>query len=129
MSTGSKSTDKIGDVIEVADLLERVDGDRDLLLELARMFREDAPTLLANVRQAASARDAAALERAAHALKGSCSNFGAAAARDAAFALEQRGRSHHLERIDEHVEVVEYEIERLCDALLALEGTLSANGA
>ena len=129
MSTGTKSADETGDVIEVADLLERVDGDRDLLLELARMFREDAPTLLANVRQAASARDAEALERAAHALKGSCANFGATAARDAAFALEQRGRSRQLDQVDEHVALIGSEIERLCDALFALEGALKASDA
>jgi two-component system sensor histidine kinase/response regulator len=107
-------------VIDIQELLQRVDGDRDLLLEVARMFLEDVPLLMENVRQSASTRDARALERAAHALKGACANFSAAGAVSAASVLEQSGRRQDLEQLDERLHAVEHEVERLCRALTAL---------
>ena len=97
-----------------------VDGDRELLIDIARTFNDEVPALLANVRQSASARDARGLERAAHALKSACSNFSAAAAVDAMSVLEQAGRSQKFEQIDECLDRAERELERLRRALVAL---------
>ena len=107
-------------VIALDELMERVDGDRELLIDIARTFNDEVPALLANVRQSASARDARGLERAAHALKGACSNFSAAAAVDAMSVLEQAGRSQKFEQIDECLDRAERELERLRRALVAL---------
>jgi len=99
-------------VLDRAIALSRVGGDTELLQEMAQLFLEEYPSQLNVVRTAVQARDAKALERSAHSLKGSIGNFGAESAHQAAFALEMMGRQGNLD----HVE----------DALRRLESTLSA---
>ena len=67
-----------------AAALEGLDGDEELLQDLAAVFLEDSPRLMAAVRQAVAEGDPGRLERAAHSLKGSVANFGARAASEAA---------------------------------------------
>ena len=50
--------------------LERLGGDEELLREVARLFLEEYPVLLLEIRQAVAAQDAEALQRAAHSLMG-----------------------------------------------------------
>ena len=57
------------------ELLSRVDNDRAFLGETVEMLAQDGRALLADVRSAVAAGDAAAVGRAAHALKGMISNF------------------------------------------------------
>ena len=63
----------------------------ELLQELAGLFLDECPQRMAEIREAIARRDAAALEQAAHALKGSVANFGARAAIEAAHRLEMAG--------------------------------------
>lgn len=79
--------------------LERVGGDEELLREIAVLFLEDCPSLMTKIEQAIAAGDAHNLERAAHSLKGSVANFGSDPAYEAAFDLEQIGRSKNLENV------------------------------
>jgi len=58
-----------------AELLARFDGDSELLKELAGIFLTECPRMLDQIRAALGATDSKALERAAHALKGSVGNF------------------------------------------------------
>ena len=77
-------------------LLARVGGDRDLLVEISRLFLEDAPRHLDRIDRAIGASDAEALRRAAHGLKGAAANFDAAAVVTAARELEDLGQSADL---------------------------------
>jgi two-component system, sensor histidine kinase and response regulator len=79
--------------LDGARLLNRVNGDAELLAELIGLFLGECPGLLEQVRAAVAARDGDRLRAAAHALKGSVSNFDATAAFDAAVQLEQIGRA------------------------------------
>jgi two-component system, sensor histidine kinase and response regulator len=74
-------------------LLTRVGGDTQLLAEISRLFVDDAPAHLEKIRLALDARDADALHRAAHALKGAAANFEATEVVRAARRLEELGRS------------------------------------
>jgi len=112
-------------VLDSEALLERVGGDVDFLQELAGIFREDCPKLLEEIRSAVAAGDAAALERAAHTLKGAIANFGADAAGQAAFHLERLGRAGELQPAREAVGALESEIVRFEEALVALARRLS----
>jgi len=69
----------------------RLGGDRGLLRDMLALFLDDCPEMLSKIRQAIDARDAAALRRAAHALKGSVSNFAAPRPVEAALRLERMG--------------------------------------
>jgi HPt (histidine-containing phosphotransfer) domain-containing protein len=68
------------------------EGDRELLGEMARLFRRQSAELLGEIRAAVAAGDAVRLGRAAHTLKGSLATFGARAAADAAQRLEAVAR-------------------------------------
>jgi HPt (histidine-containing phosphotransfer) domain-containing protein len=75
--------------------------------------------VLVEMRDAFSIADAQAIERAAHGLKGSVSNFGAAAAVEAALELEIMGRTGNLEN-------VAFQLNNLHQILTSLHGELSA---
>ena len=98
----------------------------EFLEEIALLFAEDSPKLLADIRLAIAAGNSGKLERAAHTLKGSVANFGAEPAREAALRLEMLGRSGNLLPAAEAYTVLEREIERSTAALLALARQLKA---
>ena len=76
--------------------LERLGGDAELFVDLVRFFLEDAAMLVARMETALEAKDARAVELAAHSLKGLCSNFGARRAVAAAYAIEESARAGKL---------------------------------
>ena len=78
--------------LDLALALEEVDGDEELLREIAQVFLEDHPRLMATLREAVAACDPERLHRAAHTLKGSVSNFAAREAVAVAQRLEAMGR-------------------------------------
>jgi len=107
-------------VLDRDALLDRVGGDLEFLQEIAGLFLEDCPRLLEKIRSAVSGGDARTLEHAAHTLKGSVANFGAQAARDAAFRLEALGRAGDLKPAPDAYSVLEREIQRFTHELGAL---------
>jgi histidine phosphotransfer protein HptB len=58
-------------------LLRRVGG-QALVVEMVELFLEDLPTRLGRVREAVAAGDPGAVSAAAHSLRSSCGNLGAA---------------------------------------------------
>ena len=99
--------------------MARVGGDTELLKELGELFLEEYPRILTELRAAFANRDAQGVERTAHGLKGSVANFGAQAAVDTAFRIEQLGRQGNLQDVGQELQVLEL-------ALLALRTDLSA---
>ena len=61
--------------IDESAALAGLDGNRDLLHDLADMFCEDAPIVLGELRTAIIDNDAPAARRAAHSLKGLAATF------------------------------------------------------
>ena len=80
-------------------ILARVEGDTTLLKEVTHLFLEDAPKVLARIKESIRRNDPKMLERAAHSLKGCISNFGATEACAAALELEVMGRKGDLTRV------------------------------
>jgi HPt (histidine-containing phosphotransfer) domain-containing protein len=102
-------------VLDQSAALARVGGDRELLREIAVLFQQECPEALTNLRDAIASGDAPAAGRAAHGLKGSASNFGAAPAVDAAIKIEQLARDGRIE-----------EAGKLCETLDQALATLIA---
>ena len=95
-------------------------GDAQLLKELAELFLQEYPRLIADLRTAVRERDAKKLNAGAHALKGAVANFGARAAVEAALWLEARGRAGEMEGIDDGLA----SLERILAPLLVELGSL-----
>ncbi len=125
-SRASSEPDKMENAVkeelafDTSVVLKRVDGDRDLLREVAGLFFEDTPRLMTDIRKAIDCADAQALERSAHTLKGSVGNFGAKRAFELAFALEQMGRNSDFARAAEAYGQLEQQIALLFPALESL---------
>jgi len=100
--------------------LARCEGDVELLADLAGAFLASAPAQVLAIDEALARGDAKALERAAHALKGAASNFGATGAVEAAFALEGRARAGDLTDAAPLAAAVRTEVARLSRELAAL---------
>jgi HPt (histidine-containing phosphotransfer) domain-containing protein len=105
-----------------------VGGDAQLFAELADLFVQDAPRRLADIREALRRRDAPALERAAHALKGSAANFGAKDTVAAAATLESLGRGGDIEGGEAVYADLERAMSRLLDALAAPPARKAGHG-
>jgi HPt (histidine-containing phosphotransfer) domain-containing protein len=113
-------------VLDREVLLGRLGGDQEFLQEITGLFLEDCPKLLADIGSAVSAGNARALEHAAHTLKGSVANFGADAARQAAYRLETLGRAGNLQPAAEAYSSLVQEIQRFTEALGNLSHELSS---
>jgi HPt (histidine-containing phosphotransfer) domain-containing protein len=109
--------------IDLDAALERVGGDFDVLREVAGLFLEERPRLMADVEQALQTGDGPRLARAAHSLKGSVSTFCAQQAYEAARALEAAGRDENLSQAARDLARLSSAIEALAPELSALAGS------
>jgi signal transduction histidine kinase/DNA-binding response OmpR family regulator len=108
-------------VLEEAEALERVGGDRTLLTELVTIFLAEYPTLLAALRAGVESNDPQAVYHAAHTLKGAVGNFGALTAMKASQVLENMGRRGELSDAPAALARLEHELACLHPALAALK--------
>ena len=90
-----------------------LEGDPALRKELAVMFLEDAPKLLADLRGALQQHDDEALRLIAHRLKGSVGVFKVPSAYEAVFHMERIGHDGRWDDAEAAWEVVEGELARL----------------
>jgi signal transduction histidine kinase/CheY-like chemotaxis protein/HPt (histidine-containing phosphotransfer) domain-containing protein len=115
--------DETGSEDEVLDrgvALQQVEGDRELLAKMVKLFADQAPKQLEKIRQAVRDADAGALEKSAHKLKGSTGNFGAKQAFVTALRLEVMGRNGELTGAWELCAQLDAEVGRLRQALVEL---------
>jgi HPt (histidine-containing phosphotransfer) domain-containing protein len=99
------------------ELLGRIDGDRQLLVELIQVFRESLPSLLADLDAAVAAADAERVHRVGHALKGTLLNMSAGPAATLARELDDAARVGDLGQAPDRRVRLGRELERLEQAL------------
>src|SRR5690348_2353347 len=99
------------------ELLDHVQGDRELLADIIRLFRAEVAMLLRELREAAQKADAAAISRTSHTLKGSIGNFGSGPAYQAAKKIDEIARTGDAAAAGALLPHLESEIERLQTAL------------
>jgi len=109
-----------GGIIDLRELLSRVDGDKTLLRELIDLFLEDYPDLMTQIHDAISSGDADGLVRSAHTLKGAVGNFAAKSVSDTTLRLEQLARTGDLTHADEAYTDLESNIDLLKHELTML---------
>jgi CheY-like chemotaxis protein len=100
-----------------AELLQRVEGDRDLLREMIGLFHDCEPRLLSQLRTAVAGGQAQGVRRAAHAFRGAVGNFAAGAVLRAIERLEALATDGALAGADEALGELEEEAGRLRAAL------------
>ena len=106
--------------LDRASLLERVEGDQELLAEIIHLFREDVPELLDAMRNALQQGDMTSLERSAHSMKGAAGNLSAHVAVGAAVRLEQSAKNGNAESSKANLAALQVAVDRLLPALAEL---------
>jgi len=81
------------DAATVAGLKDLNPDDPNFLRELVDLFLQDVPERVAEIEQALAKQDAVLLTRAAHTIKGSSSNFGAAGLAKVSLEMEHQGKA------------------------------------
>jgi CheY-like chemotaxis protein len=114
-----------GDILDRGAIFARVGHDRQLLKDLIAVFLAECPRLLDAVRLAVANGNAPQLKVAAHAVKGTVSNFSTWPAFEAALRLETMGHTGDLTHVAEGLAALESAMARLTPALtqLASEGS------
>ena len=102
----------MGEIDHVA-ALARVGNDEPLLQELAGMFLQEYPHLMAQIREGLAASNAAKASDAAHQLKGLLAQFGAETARQAAYSVEQPARLGDLVAASRNLQLLEAAMQRI----------------
>ena len=104
-------------VFDVSAVLDSLDGDSELLREVAGIFLVQSTKHMEKIRGAISDQDPKVLERAAHALKGSAANLLAQGVVEAASKLEEIGRAGSVAGSKEALAPLEEELRKLEMAL------------
>lgn len=95
------------------ELLERVAGDEDLMMELIGLFRVDIETLLADLETGIATRDDEKVRHAAHTIKGMSGNLSAHSLYETSYELELAGKNSETDKITEKFE----EVKDICNKL------------
>jgi HPt (histidine-containing phosphotransfer) domain-containing protein len=111
---GHKSSE---DAVDLPDLLERVDNDRDFLCELIDLFKVEFPPVLQSLKQSVVREDLKNVEIASHTLKGMLSDLSVKRAAAIASRLEQLGRDGNTSGMTETLALLEHEVENLLPEL------------
>jgi HPt (histidine-containing phosphotransfer) domain-containing protein len=115
----------IAPLLDVKGALERLEGDRELFEDLARLFADECPKGISEIRSALDSVDFILLERLAHRLKGSSACVGAESVRQIALELEISARARDLPEAKKLVGPLQNEIDRLMPELKAIFGAVA----
>jgi two-component system, sensor histidine kinase and response regulator len=105
-------------------LLERIDGDAELLAELFEDFLADTEEHLETARSGSADKDATVLYEGAHALRGCVANFCATGAFEIASELQNLAAAGNHAAAPAVFAKLEAEVKRLTEALRALVSEL-----
>jgi len=89
-----------GTSFDLTDLMQRVEGDTDVLAEMLDLYQVETPRLEAELGRSLAAHDARGVQQAAHALRGTVGTFGARRAASLARDLEMLGNESALSGAD-----------------------------
>jgi two-component system, sensor histidine kinase and response regulator len=104
-------------VWNIAELLERVDHDQELLRDLLNIFKEDFPRTMRSLESAVAAQDVKSSSRLSHSLKGMLASLGATRAAAASAKLEVLSSSGETASLKEALDALEREAASLLPEL------------
>jgi HPt (histidine-containing phosphotransfer) domain-containing protein len=108
---------RLQEVLNLHELLDRIDDDLDLAEELAAIFREDTPGQIARLSEALDSGDRETAERLSHSIKGASASVGAEPMRKVALTMEMACREGNLQEAAESLPELRDRFDTLCIAL------------
>lgn len=103
--------------IDYEGVMKRLGNDVELFRDIVEVYRQDRRELATQIQPALEERDAQAVRRIAHSLKGLAANFGATECVNAAHALETSAKHETLENAEGEWRRLEQQLRRLDAAL------------
>ncbi len=108
-----------GQVWNLAELLDRIDNDQELLRDLLNIFKEDFPRTMQSLESAVAAADLKNASRLSHTLKGMLSSLGGTRTAAAAAKLEVLATAGETASLRGALDALVQEAERLVPELNA----------
>jgi HPt (histidine-containing phosphotransfer) domain-containing protein len=108
------------ETLDPAGILARVGGNRGLLRELVKLFLEDCPAWMTEIRATIDHRDVPRLTYCTHQLRGSVGNFGGSVAYERARQLEALARAGDLTAAANVYSLLEADIQQFQQTLTQL---------
>jgi len=115
-------------IFDLSPALEQLDGDSELLCEIAGVFIEDYQSMLSRIKTAIDDRNQEGLQRAAHALTWVIVNFCCTRAAQHSQALEEMGNTGEMSAAVETFTKLEAEMDHLIAALRPIAEGVHAGG-
>ena len=106
------------------ELLDRLDGDEELLREIIEVFLKDIPLQMEKLKAALPNGEAAVVQRQAHTMKGAAANINAELMRQGAWEVEMAAKEENWQKARALVEALEKQFEEL---QTLLQGELRAS--
>lgn len=110
-------------------MIARLGGDEELARQLVSLFLDECPRMLEQVRSSVADGTPDLIRRAAHAFKGSVSNFIPDGPTATAFALETIGREERVVDAPATLARLEREVDMLLVQLRAFDAASASNSA
>ncbi|HMC22009.1 MAG TPA: response regulator, partial [Thermoanaerobaculia bacterium] len=118
--------EEVVDTEKIAGLQQLARANPSFMRDITGLFREDALVRIHELRDSASRADAETLARAAHSLKSSSGNIGAARMYSLCATIESSARERNLEGVAEMVEQLAQELDRALHVLAQSTDSTSA---
>jgi HPt (histidine-containing phosphotransfer) domain-containing protein len=99
------------EIIDLKDALERVQDDKELLLELFDIFSEDFVGKYASIKEACAKGDCSAFQMLAHGLKGATGNISARRMHENCIELDHKGKACDIDGLGPKVELLGQQFE------------------
>lgn len=103
------------DVVNLVELKEIMDDDMELIQDCFNDFIKEWPAQYVEIKGAVLDKNGQKLDESAHKLKGTLRYLAAEDAADAAYALETAGKDNDLTAVDEKLETLKSQCQRLVD--------------
>ena len=101
------------DVIDLNEVLERVQNDRELLIELLDIFLEDCPEKISAIKEAVEKKDFGQLRDAAHSMKGASGNISAKKIHALFLQIEQMAKNNEIGTIPDCLKELDTQLQDL----------------
>ncbi|HBG61453.1 MAG: hypothetical protein A2Y03_01425 [Omnitrophica WOR_2 bacterium GWF2_38_59] len=112
------------DSIDLSEFLERVQDDKELLLELIDIFAEDYLAKRELLQTAIENKDYEEIKGISHSLKGASGNISAKKLRLILLQFEEKGKAQDLTGVEDILEALDKEYERVADRFESLKEEL-----
>lgn len=101
------------DIIDLKDVLDRVQDDKELLLELLDIYIEDFVSKRTALGEAITSKDLTKIKEVAHSMKGASGNISAKRMYESCLKLEQLARANDTNGLEDLAKTVDSQFEEI----------------